>query len=145
MTPDALDAKARTLLGYLQTLTQRLSRLSPDCSAMECTLSAQEAKALEFLGRHGPLRMKDLAGRLRLAVSSTTALVDRMETKGFVERRRSDRDRRVIHVALTNAGKKEFTQATEAYLSFCRGMLMTLDEADQARLLDLFRKMSGVD
>ena len=144
MTQDSIDQKAKKLMSYLLALTQRLSSLAPDCSARECTLSAQEAKALEILGRQGPLKMKELAAQLRLAVSSTTALADRMETKGYLERRRSDGDRRVIHLALTTDGRKEFNQATQGYLSFCRGMLMTLDEADQSRLLDLFRKMSGL-
>jgi DNA-binding MarR family transcriptional regulator len=49
-------------------------------------LSASEEKALDLLERSGPLTAGELARRAGLAPASVTALVDRLERKGFVRR-----------------------------------------------------------
>ena len=49
-------------------------------------LSASEGKALDLLHRSGPLTAGELARRSGLAPASVTALVDRLERKGFARR-----------------------------------------------------------
>ena len=49
-------------------------------------LSASEGKALDLLERSGPLTAGELARRSGLAPASVTALVDRLERKGFARR-----------------------------------------------------------
>jgi DNA-binding MarR family transcriptional regulator len=49
-------------------------------------LSASEEKALDLLERSGPLTAGELARRSGLAPASVTALVDRLERKGFARR-----------------------------------------------------------
>ena len=49
-------------------------------------LSASEEKALDLLERSGPLTAGELARRAGLAPASVTALVDRLERKGFARR-----------------------------------------------------------
>jgi DNA-binding MarR family transcriptional regulator len=50
--------------------------------------------------------MCELAKRLHLQGSSTTGLVDRLARYGLVQRRRSQADRRVVHVGLTPKGRR---------------------------------------
>ncbi|MHB8629544.1 MAG: MarR family winged helix-turn-helix transcriptional regulator [Aggregatilineales bacterium] len=52
------------------------------------------------------LPSRDLALRAQLDATSTTWLVDQLEQAGLVERRRNDRDRRLVRVWLTEAGRK---------------------------------------
>ncbi len=47
----------------------------------------------------------ELARLLFLDAGSMTRMLDRLEAKGFVRRKRSDQDRRIIHLALTPAGE----------------------------------------
>lgn len=49
-------------------------------------LSATEEKALDLLGRAGPMTASDLAAGTGLARASITALVDRLERKAFARR-----------------------------------------------------------
>ncbi len=46
----------------------------------------------------------ELARECNLDAGATTRLLDRMEAKGLCERKRSASDRRVVHIALTEAG-----------------------------------------
>jgi DNA-binding MarR family transcriptional regulator len=48
----------------------------------------------------------ELARECNLDAGATTRLLDRLEAKGLCERRRSESDRRVVHIALTEAGTR---------------------------------------
>lgn len=142
MENDDLIKKAEELRTYMWSISRTLNRLQADCRQGECDLTTQEIKAVEFLGGFGPVKMKDLAEHLMLAVSSTTTLVDNLEAKDVVRRIRSSEDRRVIFLELTEAGAQDFERASQSYLDFCIDMLNTLDEDDQDKLVELFRKMN---
>ncbi len=61
--------------------------------------------ALKVLAEHAPLRVTDLAARMYLHPSTVVGILHRLEVKSLVERRRSNSDRRVVHVELSAAGK----------------------------------------
>jgi DNA-binding MarR family transcriptional regulator len=61
-----------------------------------------------------PLRRKAtvgvLAERMQLAHHSTVELIDRLEERGLVQRRRDDEDRRQVLVQITPAGEEILTE-----------------------------------
>ena len=63
-------------------------------------LSAVENKVLDYLARFGPQTPKDLARLSGLAPASVTAMIDRLESKGIVNREPHPDDRRKILIAL---------------------------------------------
>jgi DNA-binding MarR family transcriptional regulator len=63
-------------------------------------LSAVESKVLDYLARFGPQTPKDLARLSGLAPASVTAMIDRLERKGIVDRQPHPDDRRKILIAL---------------------------------------------
>jgi predicted transcriptional regulator len=63
-------------------------------------LSAVESKVLDYLARFGPQTPKDLAQLSGLAPASVTAMIDRLERKGIVNRQRHPDDRRKVLIAL---------------------------------------------
>ena len=69
-------------------------------------LSASGYNALRILrgAGEGGRTCQEVGQRLVVRVPDVTRLVDRLERGGLVERRRSDEDRRVVHVRLTPAG-----------------------------------------
>jgi DNA-binding MarR family transcriptional regulator len=68
-------------------------------------LSLIHLQVLLALEMEGPLPMRVLAERMDVSQASATGIVDRMEQRGLVERRREDEDRRVVRVALTESGQ----------------------------------------
>jgi DNA-binding MarR family transcriptional regulator len=68
-------------------------------------LSLVHLHVLAVLDEEGPIPMRALAESLDVSQASATGIVDRMEQRGLVERRREDEDRRVIRVASTAAGR----------------------------------------
>ncbi|MBC8049884.1 MAG: MarR family transcriptional regulator [Chitinophagales bacterium] len=58
-----------------------------------------DLRSLNLL-EHGPLSASQIGARTGLTSGSVTALIDRLERAGFVERRRSAEDRRRVDVAI---------------------------------------------
>jgi DNA-binding MarR family transcriptional regulator len=69
-------------------------------------LSLVHLHVLMQLVEDGPLPMRALADNLDVSQASATGIVDRMEQRGLVVRQRDDEDRRVVRVALTDAGRQ---------------------------------------
>lgn len=106
-----------------------------------CNLGHQDLRVLEHLGEEGPQMMRSLAENLGVAVNSMTSLVDHLEQKGLAHRTRSDVDRRVVHVALTEEGQKAYEAAHQAKFQFHHALLSALSDEEQETLLVLFRKI----
>lgn len=66
-------------------------------------LTATDAKALDLIGRFGPLTAGDLGARAGLAPASVTGLVDRLEKRDLVRRVKDPADGRRVLVELNGA------------------------------------------
>ncbi len=53
-----------------------------------------------------PMAMRDVAGRMHCDASNLTGIVDRLESRGLVERRPRAGDRRVKELVLTEKGRR---------------------------------------
>lgn len=72
------------------------------------SVSLVHLNVLTLLEASGPMPMGRLAEQLDISVASITGVIDRMEAKGLVERRRDTEDRRVILVHPGKGGRKLF-------------------------------------
>ena len=67
-------------------------------------LTESQFGALEALHHLGPLCQHELAGKVLKSAGNMTTVVDNLERRGLVERRRGGGDRRVVTVHLTDRG-----------------------------------------
>ncbi len=63
---------------------------------------------IEAIGIETPRNMSEIAHLLRVTVSTLTINMNGLEKKGYICRQRSQQDKRVVHVTLTDKGKKAF-------------------------------------
>lgn len=73
--------------------------------ADELEVGTTEVVALGYLYHEGPLTPRDIGQRLGLTSGSVTALLDRLESSGFVSRSQNPEDRRSLLAAVTPAGR----------------------------------------
>lgn len=110
--------------------------------AAEVGLTAIQAKVLAGLDAARPLSMRLIARLIHVDPSNLTAIVDRLEDRGLVERRDSARDRRAKELVITDAGEAAVAAFHKA-IAEDLGPLSNL-EADQLLLLrDLLREVLG--
>src|SRR5882724_11893780 len=75
-------------------------------SGAEFDLSAVQCHVLHLIKPGRPLPMRRLADTLACDASNVTGLVDRLESRGLVQRQASASDRRVKQLHLTPAGAR---------------------------------------
>ncbi len=85
---------------------------------------------------------KQLAQTLAVSAPNITILLDRLVDKGWIERARSDIDRRVQHVHLTPAGAELAEQSHQLSLDCEREMLRHLTPGERVMLLELLDKVA---
>lgn len=131
-----------TRLGYLLKHAQlRLAeRAGPALSGFG--LDARELAVLAVLAAGRPLSQLEAARRLGVDRTTMVALVDALEGKGLVERRRSAEDRRRNVVELTERGGRVRADAEDARERAERAFLAPLGEEDAARLMKALRTLA---
>ena len=86
-----------------------------------------------------PVPMSSVANVLRCDRSAVTWITDRLEERGYVERRSDERDRRVKLLALTEEGKR-VREEIRRRLAVPPDALAQLSRVEQRELRDLLRK-----
>ncbi|MGH2928394.1 MAG: MarR family winged helix-turn-helix transcriptional regulator, partial [Solirubrobacteraceae bacterium] len=90
-------------------------------------LSLTASGTLSLLGRVGPLRITELAGRMRVSQPSMTELVIRLERTRLVRRTRDREDGRVVLVELTEPGRALRDTVRGERATYLAGLLARLD------------------
>lgn len=85
---------------------------------------------------------KQLAQALAVTAPHITILLDRMSEKGWLERVRSEKDRRAQNVHLTPAGEKLARRAQQASKTMENDVLRHLSAGERAMLLELLQKVA---
>lgn len=98
-------------------------------------VSLVHLNVLIMLEATGPLPMNRLAEALDISVASVTGVVDRMEARGLVERRRDAEDRRVILVHPAEGGRRLFAEIDEKRRQGLSKLLSKLGESELSGLL----------
>ena len=99
-------------------------------------------RLLSVLDHTGSLTMTDLAQRLDLPLSTATHRVNRLVKSGILRRSRSELDRRIVEVTLSQHGRELVTAGDEIRLNIGRAMLAALSPGEREILLELMQKMS---
>src|SRR5215813_10404077 len=108
----------------------------------EYGLTPSQYNVLRILRGEGkPLPILEIASRTVTVVPGITGLIDRLEQAGFVNRLRCDKDRRVIHVGLTDAGATVLTGLDEPLIALHRKLLDHLSQAELKELIRLLEKV----
>ena len=98
---------------------------------------------LSMLERHGSITMSRIAELLDVSVSNATGLIDRIEERGLVERTRVPDDRRVVHVQLTDAGRRKLHEVELFKEDMIHAVLARLDERQLRRVAESMADLRG--
>ena len=138
-----LDRRAADLQEVVQDILKQFQSVNAAAAnGPHAELNMQELRVVEFLGNEGPRMMRELAEHLTVAVNSMTSIVDSLEKKGLVQRHRSEEDRRVIRVELTDPGREVYQSLVEVNQRLFRSMLGALTQDEQEIFMVLFRKIA---
>jgi MarR family 2-MHQ and catechol resistance regulon transcriptional repressor len=110
-------------------------------SLREAGLTVSQFGVLEALHHLGPLCLKDLAAKILKSSGNLTTVVDNLEGRDLVERRRSALDRRVITVHLTPTGRRLVRKVLPEHVDEIVRVFASLSDAEQEELRQLCRTL----
>jgi DNA-binding MarR family transcriptional regulator len=83
----------------------------------------------------GRMRMSELADSVLLSRSGLTRLVDRLERRGYLTRRRCESDARGLFAEITPEGRRAFDDARVTHLDGVRRLFLSHFSRDELRTL----------
>ena len=73
----------------------------------DLNLTAPQGMLIGILVQNGQMKISDLSEKMALSNSTVSGIIDRLEKNKFVVRKRSEEDRRVVMVDVTESFRKE--------------------------------------
>ncbi|HIV93415.1 MAG TPA: MarR family transcriptional regulator [Candidatus Eisenbergiella stercoravium] len=142
-----------------ETLNEVLVKLFRDINTIEerairtgeyRDVTANDMHVIEAIGTGEPKNMTTVAKILSVTTGTLTISMNSLVKKGYVQRVRSEEDRRVVLVSLTEKGKRAFAHHKRFHDEMIRQVLKGLDGEEQEvlrrallNLMDFFEKMKG--
>jgi MarR family 2-MHQ and catechol resistance regulon transcriptional repressor len=109
----------------------------------EIGLTAPQFYVLATIGYAGGLPFGEIGAKMMVTVSNLTGIVDRLEEKKLVLRKRDENDRRVVHVVLTDRGVKLYKTAIPLFEKSIAEVFAGIDRVEQKRLSAVLRKLNN--
>jgi len=109
---------------------------------IELSVSRFELAALMLAERHDNITMSALAQGMSVPMSTATGVVDRLVRKKLLKRDRSEEDRRIVTVALTEEGSELLEKVKKHLRLFFDRVKSLLTEEEFETGINLIRKIA---
>ncbi|AAK41343.1 Transcriptional regulator, marR family, putative [Saccharolobus solfataricus P2] len=135
-----LATKYSEVWDLITGLTRKINK-DTDKALEQIGLSYFEFKVMCALEEEGKVPMSRIAEKYMLTKAGLTSIIDRLEEKELVRRVRSESDRRVIYVELTEKGRERLMESRKIFLNVLSSFLSKLSEDEIRELERLFSKL----
>ncbi len=98
-------------------------------------ITNNDMHVIEAIGIHGGRNMTSVAKDLSVTVGTLTIAINNLVKKAYVERVRSEKDRRVVLVSLTDKGRKAFEHHKNFHLEMVEALVAGLDKSETEALV----------
>lgn len=98
---------------------------------LDMKFSKSEIFSILFLDKWKEVTMTDLVEYINVPMSTATGIIDRLVRKGYIERRRSETDRRIVVLRLTEEGLCLVKSLKELIYKYLDMLLKDLTEEEK--------------
>jgi len=138
-----MEAFKRSLLDYSKKINDCTNTLLNQ-EAVRHGLTAQQLRLLMELYNDGAMTIGEVAAQLGQAGTNVSTMCKKLETRGLVNRRRSEADERVVMVVLTSMGEEEMKEINKVFDKKINRMMEVVDEAELKAMLTGLKKFSDL-
>ncbi|MBN1981647.1 MAG: MarR family transcriptional regulator [Chitinivibrionales bacterium] len=110
---------------------------------IDISLSKQEVFTLMMLDRRGEIIMSRIAEYVNISMSTATGIVDRLVKNGYVERNRSETDRRIVMISLSKKGKALVAEIKNIGVTYAKQISEVLTDEEREFLFKIAKKILG--
>ncbi len=105
-------------------------------------LSITEIHTIEAVGLYGSKTMSEISAELEITMGTLTTAVDKLIKKGYMERSRSNTDRRIVNVNLTKRGKLAYRIHEKFHLDMVQAIMLDFTPEEEEILLTGLSKLN---
>ncbi len=98
---------------------------------------------MEAIGIGEPQNMSAIAAKLFVTVGTLTVNMNSLEKKGYIERKRSTEDKRVVFVTLTEKGRKAFFHHRDFHKAMIHAAVRGLEQDEMEALMNCLSKLNA--
>lgn len=109
----------------------------------EQTLPGSQFHILFLLERNGTKRMSELADALHLTPGAVTTASDRLIDRGYIDRVRDEKDRRVIYLELTQKGKETLNELQNEGRKIMKLVFNDISDIDLKMMNTIFKQANS--
>lgn len=120
-----------TILQSLRRITRALDVYSRQL-ASQSQLTVPQLLTLRHIVAHASCTPSEIARAVALSQATITGILDRLEGRNLVQRERSKRDKRRVHITLTELGEQVVKAAPSTMSSRFTDRLAAMPEGEQA-------------
>jgi DNA-binding MarR family transcriptional regulator len=122
----------------------RTNEISSRALAKRCGLTPSQLILMQIVRHAGRPTPSFLARETSLSHATITALIDKLEVRGFVTRRRNNKDRRRVYIELTSTGLKILHDAPDSLQSRFEKAFGQLESWEQSFLAAALERTVGL-
>ncbi len=110
-------------------------------SSVFLDFSKNEILSLLFLYRYNASNMTEISEYINAPLNTTTGVIGRLEKKEMVERIRSNEDRRIVQITLTDKAKEFIKKEKEIIEIYVERIYSSLTEEEKAAAAGILEKV----
>ena len=108
-----------------------------------CDISNNDMHIIEAVGTDEPKNMSTIAKALAVTMGTLTTTMNSLIKKGYAIRQRSEEDRRVVYMSLTDKGKRAYQHHQEFHHEMIEAVMKDMDDEEKAVLLGTLNRLQG--
>ncbi len=97
--------------------------------------------AMAQISENTKITVSELAKSMSIHQSTASNLIEKLENSGYISRSRSNEDRRVVYLTLTETGHAVMVKAPTPYCGILPDALMKLEYSKQVELYNLLKDL----
>ena len=113
-------------------------------SLQEYKLNISEFGVLEMLYHKGDQPVQKIADKILVTSGTITYVINKLEKKDLVIRRKCNKDKRIYYVSLTEKGKDYIAHIFPEHKEFLNNLFKDLSEEDKSELVENLIKFRKV-
>jgi DNA-binding MarR family transcriptional regulator len=112
--------------------------------SLDLDFSKSEIFTMLLVDKHGEIIMSQVADYINVSMSTANGIVERLVKSGHLNRDRSDTDRRIVLIRLTDKGKKLVEQLKNIIFEYVQLIYESLDDEERKLIFKVFNKVVDI-
>lgn len=112
--------------------------------SLDLNFSKSELFTMLLVDKHGEIIMSKIADYINVSMSTANGIVERLVKNGYLKRDRSDSDRRIVVVCMTDKGKTVVSELKNIVFEYIKLIYEELDDEERRLIFKVFDKVTNI-